>query len=87
MAASNAREHGESVETWHDEIEEDAIDNGRLENTETFAPIEGHQHVMTLEAQRVCDHLGDRRIVLDHKYSHELPCGRSIRAGASVVKD
>jgi len=68
MAASNAREHGESVEARHDEIKEDAIDDRRLEDAQAFAPIESHQHVMSLEAQRVCDHLGDRRIVLDHKY-------------------
>jgi hypothetical protein len=87
MAASNAREHGESVEAWHDEIKKDPIDDRGLEDTKTFAPIESHQHVMSLEAQRVCDHLGDRRIVLDHKYSHEQLRGRSIRAGASLVKE
>jgi hypothetical protein len=54
----------------------------------TVSPsIEGHQHVVSLEAQRICDHLGDRRIVLDHKYSHERLRGRSIRAAASLVKE
>lgn len=80
-AASDAGENGESVESGHDQIKENPVEGRRFDDLHSFGSIEGHEDIVTLEAERLREHLSYRRIVVDYQYSHGRLRGDSIRAG------
>ena len=86
-AASDARKDREAVESRHYEIKEYTIDRRGFDDIECFNSIEGHENVVSFDAQNLCEHLGHRRVVFDNEYAHGgVPPG-SIRAEASARQD
>src|ERR1700730_763306 len=83
-SATNARQNGKTIESWHDEIKEDTIDRRGFDNIERFNPIEGHEDVMPFDSQHFGEHLGNGRIVIDNQYAHRRVRWGSIRAEGSA---
>lgn len=79
-SASDARENREAVESRHHQIEENAIDRCRFDDIERFDSIESHEHVVSFDAQNLCEHLSNRGIVFDDEYAHGGVPEGSIRA-------
>ncbi len=83
-SAPDARQYREAVQSGHDEIKENAIDRRGFDDIERLNAIEGHQNVVSFDAQNLCEYLGNRRVVFDDKYAHGgVPAG-SIRAEAAA---
>ena len=82
--ASDSRKNRETVESRHNEIKEYTIDRRGFDDIERFNSIEGHENVVSFDAQDLCEDLGNRGIVFDNEYAHgEVPAG-SIRAEVSA---
>ena len=70
IATPDPAKNSQATETWHDEIEKDSLDRGRLQYAQTFIAVEGHERLVTKGSDRFRDHLGDRRIVVHYQDSH-----------------
>jgi len=79
-SASDPRKYGQTIESRHDEVKEDAIDWRGFDHVERFHPVEGHENVMPFDAQNLGEHLGYGRIVFNNQYAHGRLRGGSIRA-------
>ena len=79
-SASDPRKNGQTIESRHDEIEEDTIDGRGFDHVERFDSVKGHKDVMPFDPQDLGEHLGDRRIVFNNQYAHRRLRGGSIRA-------
>ena len=79
-SAADTRQHRETVESRHHEIEENAIDRRSFDDIERFDPIKSYENIVSFDAQDLCEDLSNRGIVFDNEYAHGEVPGRSIRA-------